>query len=121
MIKGDVAKCGRWDEYCQSWLECKQLTFEACYDDLLKDTFDEIKMCISYLGIEVPYDNWIKQAIERQSFKVKSQGMSESEKRRNNMRKGISGDWRNYFSNEMNDKIWQEFGWMMEKLGYEYE
>jgi hypothetical protein len=35
------------------------------------------------------------------------------------MRKGIAGDWRNYFTPEMNQRIWLEFGWMMERLGFE--
>lgn len=118
MIKGDIARCGRWDYYCQQHLENKCTIVEVSYEELLKDTFNELKSIIEYLGVEMPYDNWIKQAIERQSFKIKSAGMTEQEMRKNNMRKGITGDWRNHFTPAMNNKIWLEFGWMMERLGY---
>ncbi len=134
MIKGDVARCGRWDEYVESWWYDKLNYFEleiVKYERLLNNPFQVLPTVIDLLGCA-----WnrvfLYEAIQRQSFSARRQkiyrnldsidpGSSDKELRRNNMRKGIVGDWRNHFTPQMNDKIWDEFGWMIERLGYERE
>lgn len=127
MIVGDVARCGRWDEYCKDWSEFNIVLdngFKSYriikYEDLLVDAVSSIQGLIFSFGIGVSlYD--IEFSVENQSFSNrKSQiGNNPQELRRNNMRKGIAGDWKNHFTPQMNDRMWSEFGWMMEKLGYE--
>lgn len=129
MIKGDIAKCGRWDEYVSTWLNYGIIKYEAIIkypDNILYDILKNIDALYCYDRIE--------QSLERQSFQSRKSQIHlshfdrtpqsikviEQELRRNNMRKGISGDWRNHFTKDMNDKIWSEFGWIMERLGYEF-
>ncbi len=121
MIKGDVAKCGRWDVYYhglhliaelrpdidQSWIT---------YEYLLNDTRHQLITRLSEIGLRAVV---LDEAIERQSFSNRSKDLDEKEMRRNNMRKGVVGDWRNHFTKEMQDRIWNEFGWIMERLGYD--
>lgn len=125
MIKGNVAKCGRWDEYVSRWYslddEITDMDF-AKYERLLVSCEFEIIKTLKWLNIEFEKKG-ILLAIKRQSFSTRKAriGNDEKELRRNNMRKGIVGDWKNHFTPEMNKRIWDEFGWMMERLGYEPE
>lgn len=129
MIKGDVAKCGRWDEYVDSWLKkSRWQTYRVRYEDLMGLPFDLLTLEINddyglldWLSLPKDKDR-VLDAIKRQSFAARKAqiGNDEKELRRNNMRKGVVGDWRNHFTLEMNDKIWSEFGWIMERLGYEH-
>lgn len=118
MIRGDVARCGRWDEYCDKWLDHN--IWKVRYEDLSYNGLFAINNIVAILFYISGIDNFnrIEDALERQSFAVRSKGLSEQEMRRNNMRLGKVGDWRNHFTKEMNSRIWQEFGWMMERLEY---
>ena len=127
MIKGDIARCGRWDKYVKDWLGLhiglannhEKTTCLLTYENLLDDTYFDIKFILDKFNVEFNSIE-VKESIERQTFERRKAQIGDNEKelRRNNMRKGITGDWRNYFTQEMNDRIWSEFGWMMEKLGY---
>lgn len=135
MIKGDVAKCGRWDEYCNKWISTgpKIDAYPVKYEDLIEYVFTTLGVVIQRLNLDfVLFIDRSHKAIMRQSFSTRKtqihlahfnrtpESMTEVEQelRRNNMRKGIVGDWHNHFTPEMNERIWQEFGWMMEGLGY---
>ena len=123
MIKGDVARCGRWDEYISEWSKFNLDWGEngnsivIKYEDLLSVVYNEIRNILAYLGCG--YNQvFVYEAVKRNRFDVRSIGKDGKELRRNNMRKGIAGDWKNHFTPQMNDRMWSEFGWMMEKLGY---
>lgn len=126
MIKGDVARCGRWDEYVNRWLDFSSIINKAHfrfikYETLLKNTKVVVWDILDGLIVYHITADSVYEAINRQSFSSRAAkiGDNEQELRRNNMRKGIAGDWRNHFTPAMNERIWNEFGWMMEKLGYE--
>lgn len=123
MIEGKVVRCGRWDEYCEVCLgflmKSRDVSLFTAYEHLISYTSNTCGYIIEAFGLGG--ESRIRQATERQSFTaIKFQmGNNEQALRKAGLRKGIAGDWRNHFTEAMNDKIWQEFGWMMEKLGYE--
>lgn len=122
MINGDVAKCGRWDKYIQQWLGfCGDMdtttTTMMTYESLLGSQFDTCKYTCEKLHLKFVKGR-MREAIKRQSFDAIKGRIGEAAMRQNNMRKGVVGDYKNYFTQEMNDRIWKEFGWMMERLGY---
>lgn len=121
MIRGDVARCGRWDEYCEKYLSRFGPTINFvydCYENILESPVKQVDRIMKWLHL-LPILSTIQQSVNRQSFATRSKGLTEQEMRRNNMRLGKVGDWKNHFTQEMNDRIWHEFGWMMERLGYE--
>ena len=129
MLKGDVAKCGRWDEYCDRWLGLFHVMPMAeggmaivKYEDLLDKPYLKTPSILDGLGCEW-HRVFLYEAVRRQSFSTRKAqiGNDKKELRRNNMRKGIVGDWKNNFTPQMSERIWSEFGWMMERLGYEQD
>lgn len=120
MIKGEVARCGRWDKYNSKYLELFGWHNGIRYEDLLNDTKETIRYLLDYFVITDIQSSHINAAIARNTFESRKAQIGNDYQvlRRNNMRKGIAGDWRNHFTPAMNDLIWSEFGWMMERLNY---
>jgi len=122
MIVGSVVHLDRWDEHIFQWLDlikdpiCNDLFCLVRYEDLHKDTAGTVNGILRFLQA-TEYKGRIDDAIHQNSFEVKARQVTD--KRRHNMRKGIVGDWRNQFDTEMNNLIYSEFGWIMEKLNYE--
>lgn len=136
MIVGSVARCGRWDKYCNDWLKPDggdfskplespegYITAVIKYEDLITETRYTISTLGQHIyGIRDTFElGTIDGIIERQSFaNRKAQiGDNEQDLKRNNMRKGVVGDWRNHFNIHMDARICIQFGWMMERLGYD--
>lgn len=120
MIQGDVARCGRWDLYYHSYFVVLAQSYGLVkYEDLVAAPESACIDILVGFGL-LQYASRIPGAIERQSFAARKAqiGDNEQELRRNNMRKGVAGDWHNHFTPAMNERIWNEFGWMMERLGY---
>jgi hypothetical protein len=128
MIQGDVAGCGRWDNYVERWLEiiaqmlgdAKNNVSAMTYEQLLKEKEARVVATLLHLNIPNIKLDHIKAAIERQSFANRSKQVQEAgdSLRRNNMRHGVAGDWVKYLTGKDNDKIWSEFGAVMQRIGY---
>lgn len=120
MARGDVARCGRWDEYVSNWLDViGQVNGAIVQYERLLGSYAAAYLWERLAGLGLAAANDICQSLERQSFAARSAGLDEAGMRRNNMRRGVAGDWRNYFTPAMNERIWGEFGRVMERLGYE--
>lgn len=139
MIAGDIARCGRWDEYTEYW----RLTIntqhyhgrprEKIWGDMahysrLVDKLDQFDVLynlvnqMTHCGIlserekEIAISR-INPAIFNQSFDEKKRRIIENNDtlRRNNMRRGVVGEWRTMFTYEMAQKVLDEFWWAMRK------
>lgn len=70
------------------------------FEDLKSDPYDTLKKVLFFLGVDVS-QSCIKTCIERNTFEKLSGGRNPGEEDPNSFfRKGIVGDWRNYFSQE---------------------
>ncbi len=114
MVQGNVARCGRWDEYNYQHIDRYIM---ARYEDLLSSPFLELSHLVGHTGVS---NEKIKKAIECNSFANYKVQIGDDKKklREKGLRKGIAGDWRNHFTSQMNNRMWNEFGWMMKRLGY---
>lgn len=131
--KGWGGFVGSWSDHIKAWQEFANnnqdvnITFVS-YEKLLENTTETVRSVIKKLGLEMPPDEQISRAIHRQSFsqqKVIFENWVPREhlvqgKRVNLrfLRKGIAGDWKRFFTDEMSEIIESSNGEMMNSLCY---
>ena len=74
-------------------------TYKIYYEELKTNTIKQMKLLCEYLNLKVN-DERIKKITDRHSFQRRSRRMSGEENIKSFLRKGISGDWKNYFDEE---------------------
>jgi len=125
---------GTWSQHVISWWEMKRqradLRFvSASYEQLLSDTASVLLEIIQKLGLSKPSDAQVHTAVERQSLEALRRHFKQSpsevktpftkEFNLKFLRKGKSGDWRNFLSPQMGRIIHKYHGEMLFELGYE--
>ncbi|MDC0113049.1 sulfotransferase domain-containing protein [Burkholderiaceae bacterium] len=99
MMTGKAGPSFTWPQFVENWHGRTGVT-ETRYEDILSDPASELQKIVSRLaGHELDADQ-IAEIVERYSFKAQSGRRQGEEKRGSFMRKGIAGDWVNYFSSE---------------------
>jgi hypothetical protein len=122
---------GPWSEFVDSWLREFTLRLESdnytvLFEDLIKDPAKTTGLILDWMSLPHPGDERIAKAIECQSFDNKIREIERDGDTRpwgkatqlKNLRKGIVGDWKNYFSRADNRLAQKYFGDTMSILGY---
>ncbi|UGU14376.1 sulfotransferase domain-containing protein [Sinomicrobium kalidii] len=89
------------------------------YEDLLTKPSKCIKNALEFYEILVPDENRLKEIVDNYSFKKLAKRNPGEEDRKSFIRKGISGDWKNYFNEESCDIFKEYAGEELIKAGYE--
>jgi len=93
--------------------------FELKYEDLLSNSKHILTDLLNFLGLDSS-SRLVNDCIEKNSFNVLSKGRKKGEEDKSSFfRKGIKGEWRNYFDSDLNEFCKNEIGDILEKLGYE--
>ncbi|MGK7952768.1 MAG: sulfotransferase domain-containing protein [Xenococcaceae cyanobacterium] len=118
----------RWHIHIESWIDKPNVTLLIKYEDLLENTYKEVKKITDILWPNKFAEEKIKQAIENSSFKnmkkiEKEKGRpfkskEEQEQSTTFTRRGIQGDWRHFFSKEDEEYILNETGNLLSRLNY---
>ncbi len=113
-------KQANWSDFMQSYLNRPNVIY-AKYENLLQHTEEELKRIIIALEGEnhILNEKKIKQVVEKYSFKSLSQRKRGEENKSHFLRKGIAGDWKNYFSREASQVFNHYAGKELILLGYE--
>jgi len=91
---------------------------EVRYENLIENPNNELSKTLEFLDIETNTD-MIQKCIDDCSFSNLSGGRQQGEEDTLSFyRKGISGDWRNYFSDELNESFKTSSQNLLEALGY---
>jgi hypothetical protein len=107
-----------WPAHVRTWREMAKETVFIRYEDLLKDNVSALTSALqAYLKIDVDHDE-IFRIVEHYSFKHRTGRKPGTEDRGSFVRKGISGDWKNYFSSEARQVFDHYAGDMLIELGY---
>ena len=102
-----------------SWLAGEQCELRIIrYEDLIRDEKHEFNSLLSYLEINEDPD-MLNRIIENNSFKSVSGRNPGDEDVSKHQRKGISGDWENYFSPRVKDYFKENLGQELIDTGYE--
>lgn len=93
--------------------------FETRYEDLLLEPDDIFKRMISHLGADANREI-VEKCVEKNSFQSRAKNRKPGEEDQGSfLRKGISGDWKNYFTGRDKQIFDEEAGETLERLGYE--
>jgi hypothetical protein len=89
------------------------------YEDLLSDTFGQMRRVLRELTGREPDPTRLEQVVKRNSFEAKAQRARGEESKGEFLRKGIAGDWKNYFTPEAARVFDAYAGDLLIRLGYE--
>jgi Sulfotransferase domain. len=105
-----------WSSHTESYLNTSGNIFIVKYEDMLDRPQEILETSLSWLGY-VSTSN-LNQIIENYSFKSQTSRKQGDEDRTAFLRKGIAGDWKNYFNQEAIDLVNSLYGSTMIKLEY---
>lgn len=88
------------------------------YEDLLTDELGMFRQIVDYCQIEVS-DERLRQVVTERSFETKSGRKRGEEDITSHYRKGIAGDWQNYFTDDLKVEFKELYGDLLIKTGYE--
>lgn len=106
-----------WHEHVEAWIGADRTTVVR-YEDLLSDVEEALAPAIE--GHTGGIADRASLRLAAETFKFERQaGRNAGEERSGEfLRKGISGDWRNYFNNEAELVFHQAAGATLDRLGY---
>lgn len=115
---------GNWYSFNKAWLEemnkLNSNIYLITYEDLLKDTFGTMhKMLQDFFGIKQVDASRLKETVAKYSFENQTKREKGEEQKNSFLRKGISGDWRNYFDENEKDSMKKFTKNLLIHLGYE--
>src|SRR5215204_3274754 len=92
---------------------------EVRYEDLLVRPNEEVQRLLGFLGVDTD-ERVVERCVSSASFEKLSRGRERGQEDPSSFyRKGVAGDWRNYFSEEDRRVFKEEAGELLIRLGYE--
>lgn len=117
MFSGKIAPLGvTWCDFFDRWFGDEYVK-HVKYESLLENANNELLALAEYLGRDVS-PNDINRIVEEHSFERKSGRTRGEEDQHSFVRKGVSGDWVNYFNEESYAFFLDKVGDRIERLGY---
>jgi hypothetical protein len=109
-----------------SWMEAGTTAMCVRYEDMLEDNLAQFQNVLAFLEIQLP-KALLKEIVERNRFARlavgrrfwKKKAESETGNTDSHFRKGVAGDWHNYFKPEHVAKFKELLGDRLIDLGYE--
>ncbi|MFN7137971.1 MAG: sulfotransferase domain-containing protein [Limisphaerales bacterium] len=110
-----------WTDAVAAGLSAKSLFknyLQLRYEDYLANSFQQTRQLFEFLQVDSS-DAVVRACVEAASFEKLSGGRSRgSEDSKNFFRKGVSGDWRNWFTDEQTQMFAEKAGHLLVEAGY---
>ncbi|QTA93602.1 sulfotransferase domain-containing protein [Desulfonema magnum] len=107
-----------WTDFVDKWRENKNAV-HVRYEDLREDCEGELQRIVLELTGNILDADKAREITQEFSFQKQSGRRPGQEDKNNFMRKGIVGDWKNYFSSESKEMFAYYAGSSLISLGYE--
>ncbi len=103
----------------QAWAYDDPRIYETRFEVLTLRPDPEFRKIFRFLGVPCGKDD-LHQVVSRKSFQSLSQGRAKGQENiYHHYRKGIVGDWKNYFTERIKHAFKQHYGQLLIDLGYE--
>lgn len=118
---------GPWQSYVSAWRKAPVQAVTARYETLVRNPLDALKGILIGLHIEVPDDERIWETIDRQAIDARRKEIASapgdkymygSTIQLKHLRRGVAGDWKNWFTMKEGKLAEEYFGSLMRQLGY---
>lgn len=106
-----------WSEFVNSWYDKDTAVIK--YENLLTNPVNELCQAIKKVTGDKPDFMRLESIVDEFSFQNVSKRKPGQESRKSFLRKGIAGDWKNYFTKESREIFAYHAGFELIKLGYE--
>lgn len=105
----------------QSWLDAADPdVLILTYEELIRGTYAAFRRILDHCGIACA-DRDLRKITDDLSFEKQTGVKPGTEDHHRHLRKGISGDWRNYFTPALKDLFKRNFNDLLVKAGYEHD
>jgi len=100
-----------------SWLKSKKLIMK--YEEMIADEIKSFNIIFDYCKFNYP-EELLMNAVKKSSFEKRSRGRKIGEEDvMSHLRKGIPGDWKNYFTEKLKTTFKKKYGEVLIQTGYE--
>jgi hypothetical protein len=111
--------CADYRSHLGYWLAHASEYATVRYEELLVDALGELRRALRQLTGAEPDMERLESAVKKNSFEQKAKRARGEESKDSFLRKGVSGDWKNYFTPEA-AKVFDAYaGDLLIQLGYE--
>jgi len=107
-----------WVEFVDRWADCSKCV-HVKYEDLRMRPVEELQRIVKQLSSQELVVSYVAKIVEKHSLERVSGRKVGEENTRSFMRKGIVGDWKNYFDQKARERFHYYAGDTLIKLGYE--
>lgn len=110
-----------WSQLNENYYNQKDNICIVKYEDMLNDAQAELKRALIYLGEENINQDKLDEAVNKLSFKNQTKRKPGEEDKKSFLRKGVAGDWKNYFTKDAAIMFDKYAGQNLIDLGYEQD
>ena len=119
----DKLESGEFKDLFVAWLENwlnnrDENSILVRYEDLLKNTSGELRRVFDFLGFDVS-DDQVVHLIKKQSFERKAKRKRGQENTKSFLRKGISGEWQEVFTEDQKRMAAEQGKEVLHRLAYD--
>lgn len=107
-----------WMQFVNRWKNCANCV-HVRYEDLRENPERELNRVLRLLNKNVVSNEKLRDIVNQHSFEVTSGRKVGEERADSFMRKGVVGDWKNYFTPQTSKKFLEYAGSGLVELGYE--
>ena len=93
-----------WPDFVRSWKNESHIPI--FYEKMLNNPINEINRALHHINAIIPKEH-LSQVISNYSFQKRAENTINKKNTIPFLRKGISGDWKNYFSDSTSKLFWQ--------------